>query len=555
MIDLTFPNVLDLFDKYRDENRTNSAAFLIWYLENYYRLDDLEAIDSVCDQRGDKGVDGIYLNESDGTIDVFQTKLTEKVGRTLGDSALKEFYGSLQQFKNKDSIKALLDSDANTQLKGIINRLNLIKIIDIYEVRGFFISNMDIDDNGKEYLKHVNNITVIGKDELQNSYISSDRENKDIRVANLSLGESEYLRYSVDANVFALIAPVKAKELVGINGIENQDIFAYNVRGHLGGTKVNKDIIASIKNSALHNKFPLFHNGITVVCDKINIDENNQRINIENFYVVNGCQSLTTLYSQQRFISENLNILVKFVQVGADADLSKMITHYSNNQNGVKARDFKSNSTIQVRLKNELEQRFSDYCFEVKRGEAIQDKILITNEESGLLMMAFDLKEPWGTHRKYQVFDDKYNELFARPEVTASRIILLDILNKNIKKKIESIENKLVAKYVLTKYALLYILREILEKDDVGRELLKKPDNFVESEQKRDKLNNVVDIIMNDIIIDFNAEVKSLDEDFDYKSKLREESWVKDKAKEIVGSYQKQVARNRIDSFGQEWNK
>lgn len=55
MIDLTFPNVLNLFEKYRDDNRSNSAAFLIWYLENYYRLDDLEAIDSVCDQRGIKG--------------------------------------------------------------------------------------------------------------------------------------------------------------------------------------------------------------------------------------------------------------------------------------------------------------------------------------------------------------------------------------------------------------------------------------------------------------------------------------------------------------------
>lgn len=96
MIDLTFPNVLNLFEKYRDDNRSNSAAFLIWYLENYYRLDDLEAIDSVCDQRGDKGIDGIYLNESEGTIDIFQTKLTEKTGRTLGDTSLKEFYGSLQ---------------------------------------------------------------------------------------------------------------------------------------------------------------------------------------------------------------------------------------------------------------------------------------------------------------------------------------------------------------------------------------------------------------------------------------------------------------------------
>ena len=55
MINLDYPDILDLFSEYLDPKRTESAAFLIWYLENYYRLDSLEAVDSVCDQRGDKG--------------------------------------------------------------------------------------------------------------------------------------------------------------------------------------------------------------------------------------------------------------------------------------------------------------------------------------------------------------------------------------------------------------------------------------------------------------------------------------------------------------------
>ena len=95
-LNFEFPNILSLFEEYKDPKRNSSSAFLIWYLINYYRLDEQEAIDSVCDQKGDKGIDGIYINHSEGMIDIFQTKLTEKNGRTLGDTSLKEFVGTLQ---------------------------------------------------------------------------------------------------------------------------------------------------------------------------------------------------------------------------------------------------------------------------------------------------------------------------------------------------------------------------------------------------------------------------------------------------------------------------
>jgi hypothetical protein len=38
MIDVDHPQILTLFTHHRAAGRTDSAAFLIWYLENYYRL-------------------------------------------------------------------------------------------------------------------------------------------------------------------------------------------------------------------------------------------------------------------------------------------------------------------------------------------------------------------------------------------------------------------------------------------------------------------------------------------------------------------------------------
>jgi len=54
-------------------------------------------------------------------------------------------------------------------------------------------------------------------------------------------------------------------------------------------------------------------------------------------------------------------------------------------------------------------------------------------------------------------------------------------------------------------------------------------------------------------VIDVNAEVDALGEDFDYRGKLRDESWVKELKKAVVTSYQKSVARKRITSFQKEW--
>lgn len=316
---------------------------------------------------------------------------------------------------------------------------------------------------------------------------------------------------------------------------------------------MNKDIVRSIKDSATHKKFPLFHNGITVVANKVDSDD--EQISIETFFVVNGCQSLTALYDNRNHITEDLRILTKFVQVDVESTLSSIITQFSNNQNGVKPRDFKSNNSIQIRLQNEFRDNYGDeFYFEVKRGEDVQGKTPISNEIAGINMMSFDLKEPWGTHRKYQVFDDKYNDLFARPEVTAHRILMLKIMSDLINQKICNVNNKLVSTYALTRASILYILKHILENDNEGKELLKKPENYVKILSSREHFAKCISTIIDDIIVDLNGEIDPLGYEFDYKTKFRDKNWVSELAKNIVTSYLKLSNRGRIQSFESEWS-
>ena len=419
-LDLSYPNILELFPQHLDPKRTESASFLIWYFENYLRLDTTEAIDSVCDQKGDKGVDGIYINEDANTIEIYQSAISQRKNSSVGDTALKEFAGTLKQFETAATIQNLRDTAGKADVARLIDRLDLVNKISTYEVVGVFVSNIDLDANGKAYLKSNPAIRFFGATKLKETFISASRDTRIPKPLTFDISGYEASTYVVDKYHEAIIAPLKAIELVKMDGIKNQALFAFNVRGPLGRTQVNRDIAESIRLKTRHKLFPLFHNGITVIADKIHLTKD--RIKIENYFVVNGCQSLSELHNNGGYLTDDLRILVKLIKMESSSPLSELVTTFSNNQNGVKARDFKSNNPIQIRLQNEIRGEYGgEFHYEIKRGEDSRGLTTITNEAAGLLLLAFDLKRPWATHRKYQIFEDDHAEVFGRPAVDADQ--------------------------------------------------------------------------------------------------------------------------------------
>lgn len=557
MINLSHSKLLSLIEPYKASERWESASFLMWYFANYLRLDELDAIDAVCDASGDKGIDGIYLNDEMGIIEVYQSKLFEKRNPIVGDRALREFDGTLLQLKDETAIEHLLSTSGNAQVANLVRRLELKKHIAEYDVVGYFVCNGNLDKNGRDFLKGVDGrINFIGRNDLEETYISSERDMPNLSPAVFDVSEYDTSKYTVDAKYHAIIAPIKASELVEIDGIADQQIFASNVRGPLGKTRVNRDIVKSISDKSRHNQFPLFHNGITIIAESV--VKSGDSITIEKYRVVNGCQSLNALYTHRDKITDNLKILTKFIQTSADPKLSEIITQISNNQNGVRPRDFKSNDQVQIRLQNEFKSFYSErFFFEIKRGEESADIQVITNELAGQCLMSFDLKEPWSTHRKYQIFEEKYTKIFSGPSVTAHRIIFCYVILTRIEEQKQSIENELVAKYVLTKFLILYIVRLILENEKIAKNVISDPEKYVSNKRLTDVFSSTIDEILREIILEFNFELEEqgLDENFDYRGRLRDEHWCSSMARKIAASYKKNIARKRVETFDQLYAK
>ncbi len=128
-ISLDYPAILKNFGSYLDRSRTESRAFLAWFLDNFYRLEEIDVLDSIVDNNDDKGIDAIYVDKNLENIDVFQSKLFQNTKKTLGDTDLKEFAGTLSQIKSPEALRLLLSSTRNSDLKKLLENENVIELV------------------------------------------------------------------------------------------------------------------------------------------------------------------------------------------------------------------------------------------------------------------------------------------------------------------------------------------------------------------------------------------------------------------------------------------
>ena len=559
-LDLTYRGLQRLLKPHQGDGRTESRAFLAWFLENVYRLDPTEAEDCVCDGPDDKGVDGVYVDQDNSRIDIFQAKISHNDAKTIGDTTLKALVGTLAQFESQTTTEALQQSTSNVELK---HRLEDGKVANLigqgWSVRGVLVTNSPMDNNASSYLNlgASPRLAVYDRKATRSAYISSDH-------VRPRAGPTAFDTFGYEVSEFmamgakVVIAPLSGTELVKLEGIESGELFDYNVRQSLGKTNVNRDIEKSVRNQAEHRHFMLYHNGLTIIADKVDTSVRD-KVTLSNYIVVNGCQSLTVLWRNRKYITDDLRVLGRLIELDSSSNLIDKITHNSNNQNGIKPRDFQSNNPIQLRLRAEFQSKYSDEIgYRISRGEELPSTEVIDNELAARVLLAFDLRQPWVCHQAYRLFDELHSEIFARPSVSASRIVSRIDAFTAVEEAIEELKHELVRKYTLTKFFLLYLLYQALEKDSVGLQFITTPEELLGdpiNPATRDRLKAALREVLRDLVIDFNYEIDEREEKehFDHKRILKSPSEVAALGRGILSSYEKIVRRGHLSSFGQAW--
>lgn len=553
--ELEYSNLSDLLSPYRKKERSISRSFLNWFLENIYGIDDTSADDAICDGSQDKGIDAIYVDELNEEIIVFQSKTVESANKTIGDTSLKEFAGTLNQLSTFENIELIEKGNANEILKKLVVDLKLKnKVKNGFIVKGIFITNASADQNAAEYLASNESIKLFDKKKIVEVHIDFEKQGGVNDEFVFDCSHVTPLNFSTLDNIAEVwVFTAFASDLVKMSGIEDASLFQQNVRLALGSTKVNKAIRKSILDPNEHVKFQLYHNGITIICDSAKHE--NDKIIINNYVVVNGAQSISTLYNQRKNITENLKILTKIIKLNTnDIGLVKKITTNSNNQNAIKPRDLQSNQTIQQRLKKEFES-IDGYEFAVKRGEILDEGKVISNEDAGRMLLTFDLNEPWNSHQKSQIFDEYYSKIFGRPEVNAQRIILIYEILSVVEEQLDQIYHKQYAYYSATKYFLLYVISQIMQQDEVGKAIYTNKLNIVSDSKDLNEFKKIItDILRNNIIVDLNYFLKDeKNSAFDYKKVSKNTTELQSLCMELLKDYEKDLKRAKAKSISEQW--
>lgn len=151
------------------------------------------------------------------------------------------------------------------------------------------------------------------------------------------------------------------------NKYHNNQLYAENIRLYLGDREnVNKDIIRTITGfESLW--FPYMNNGISIICDKLTIGNENEKKHIQNFtidnmQIINGCQTVNALYSAKygESTKDNFhpaNVMVRIYEIDPKfIEFKTNIIKATNNQNSVKSYSLVANDPIQINIAEELKK-------------------------------------------------------------------------------------------------------------------------------------------------------------------------------------------------------
>lgn len=551
-----FTMLEQLVSPFERGGRTESAALLIWFLKSIFRIDLDEAIDAVCDRSHDEGFDALLVDDETKEIFVFQAKRARKAKSALGNVDLKNFVGSLLHLKTPELVEGLLSNTKNSELRTLFSRVKLIDAVKAgYQLRPIFVCNLVANDDASNYLKQAseagNQIELwdaarlgVVAEQLNREWFVDEKVRltfKSDRLFYLGLG-----KFSPDL----IYAAIPARQLVLLPGISDTRIFAQNVRLFLGDkTTVNRQMIQTIRDKKEHANFLQFHNGLTIVARDMSI--RGSKIKLDGFSVCNGCQSLSALHKNQDFLTDDLEVLVRFVRVGTDRTLQETISERTNSQNAITLRDLSSNDDKQIALQHEFNTHFGSQCFySLRRGDTTGVAKPLFNEDAGKLLLAIYCREPERTSRRGPILDSLRERIFSF-DTDAFRIRLSQLIFDAASNALSLARFQPIQDYDGAKYFLAFAIAEIMRIDSSGARLLAAPKAYLSTDSNhRDsdakillELKRLADCAVSSL--DYLIEERSKENTFDYKADFKSSDRVQTFANHIKTDYERDVKRGK----------
>jgi hypothetical protein len=198
-----------------------------------------------------------------------------------------------------------------------------------------------------------------------------------------------------------IVSDTSGKEILG-------SVFDANVRDWQEYTPVNDDIRKTLA-SAARSRFVLMNNGITIIARTIK--QANHRFTIEDFQIVNGCQTSHVVFNEEG-LDDSVCIPLRLIET-RDEQVIESIIHATNNQSPLRPEQLYALMSFSKKLEDYFQTYTMPHTLYYERRDGQYDRLGI--EKTRIVVpanvirafAAMFLNEPHRTTRSYKALREK----------------------------------------------------------------------------------------------------------------------------------------------------
>ncbi|WP_413474194.1 AIPR family protein [Streptococcus parauberis] len=397
------------------------------------------------EKNNDLGIDAVNFDKENHVINLFSFKYRESFKKKSGQSVnnISDSMKFLSFITDED------DADLSTVTKRTKQKIEEIREYlnsdEIWTINLFMVSNennpLPVEDTFLSQLKKMIDINI--ESITLDSIINFIAERPDKVSSKIIFDSSSVMKYEESelSSSKSYLVSMTILDLIRITCMDKElrdyhNIFDYstlkdveldqgvlfdNVRGYLGDTKYNGNIIKTLDSEP--SKFFMYNNGLTITAKNLIAEPKNANkkllIQIEDFQIVNGGQTLRSIY-RQKFMSfdeeklANAKILVRIFQTEDNDVLTNNIAEFTNSQNAISSIDLKSVSNLQIQIEQNLKE--SDILYVRKVGDTGEEskefKYRISMERMGQIIYSKIGYPDRATNQKRRIFEEYYEDIF-----------------------------------------------------------------------------------------------------------------------------------------------
>lgn len=347
----------DIRTNYLEENDPDSKAFVYAIADMFESLN--EDYFTYTDGTGDKGID--FVIQDGTTFKFYQCKSVETLddedGKVYDAGPVNELAEAIDYLLDQESITASKDVASFKSLYQLNRPDNTLTAVLAIEGKLSEPARERFQQIKHKYQESDISIELIDEETIYNYW--HDQENlakpADV-VLTLKLVESNAI-LKQNGWVYGIF---QLGPFVDAMGKYGNGLFDLNVRSTLKRSSVNDEIRKTLSSSKGQKRFIHLNNGLVILCNSYSHQDNDDKIKLKGAQVVNGCQTLSTIWKyylgvgdeQKEELKENLKLFAKIINhnTAASDGLLDEIIIASNNQNAMNTRNLVSNTQEQRRL-------------------------------------------------------------------------------------------------------------------------------------------------------------------------------------------------------------